>query len=323
MAAGKKTKGQELEILDSVFPKNPMQKFVELLHWEYHSGKLSRSRYYKKNSSKTLKKYKPKAGALKWVEQQISLLPPHMQKVAREVGTPKSISLTFSIFTDHTDYILYNDELRKITEIMILSGFDSESVIMAIEQQPFSRNIAVRDIERYKYFFWYMEDPHMTLMEIHQFMRAFDGDEEMSKGYTSHLDAFYHRIPMDYIMMTLGASSEDMMPSLNENTRFGVNALAVRFKTMVRDMEIPLSDLNEMANSFARMLRAYSTLERDDSVRNLVDLLTTKTVNNDEKDRKLLEAATEYAEKSIKRKLIENGKKDADDADFDEKVTGQ
>lgn len=193
---------------------NPMQKYIELLHWEW-LGKINAKNRVGKHRTAKVQRYKPRSGFEKYVEKHILRLPAAMQKFAWEAaGTdckkkPSSIDLVFTTFTPQMEYILYNDRARKLVEVMALMNFDSDSITHGSSQVPFLEEISVADVERYKYFFWNMDE--MTVGDKHMMMAPLDTDDEnMVRGYTLHVNAFYGRSTMNHVLMNLEINPMDL-----------------------------------------------------------------------------------------------------------------
>ncbi len=258
---------------------NPMQKFVELLHWEYYTGVLTTKRYLKKNKSVTLKRYKPKAGVDKYVKAQIDLLPYHMQKIANAVPKPKSIDLMFTTFTEATEYILQNTNVREKVEILSLKKFGSEDIEVAVSMGAFTEEVLVRDIERYKYFYWQVDPPHMRLEDTHRLMRQFDtDDEDISNGYVMHVEAFYMRTTITLILMNLGLKFETLMQPSQAGVQTNLDIINEKLFMELREKGFSKGAMN-MARASAAMLRAINNAADESQAGKLRGKLQTSTEN--------------------------------------------
>lgn len=277
----KSAKKRELGfILPTEIGSNPMQKFVELLHWEYHTGVLTTKRYPRKNKSATLKRYRSKPGVEEYVDAQIALLPYHMQKIAIAVGKPKSIDLMFTTFTNATEYILQHERARKLIEIMSLVKFGSEDIESALSLGSFAEEVFVRDIERYKYFYWQVDPPHMKLEDNHRLMRQFDrsakDEPAMTAGFTMHVAAFYGRSTIELMLMTLGVNYDDLMKAPSRGVE--TNLKIINEKLFLELGEPGFSgEAMDMARSSAAMLRALNNTPDDSTAGKLRGKLQTET----------------------------------------------
>ena len=261
------------------FGSNPMQKFIELLHWEYHTGVLNTKRFLKRNKSAVIKRYRAKAGVNTYITEQIALLPTHIQKVANAVPKPKSIDLMFTTFTDATEYIVQADNVREKVEILSLKQFGSEDIEAALSMENFAEDILIRDIERYKYFYWNIDPPHMKGKDLHLFMRQFDTDvEDIAAGYIMHMEAYYGRSSTELVLLNLGIDIETIMREPAEGIKLNLKIINEKLFLALKSPVFG-KEQNDMAQASARMLRALNNIADGNTAGKLRGKLTTKTEN--------------------------------------------